>query len=88
LVVFLHLENFFIEGDSSIVITALQNPYLVMDWHFDHVICNIFSLIPASSIWKVEKLTEVQTSVLITFHIGPWLEFTLAVFPPYLPSLF
>jgi hypothetical protein len=31
LTVFLHLEKFVIKGDSPIVITALQNPSLVMD---------------------------------------------------------
>jgi hypothetical protein len=58
LAVSLHLEKFVIEGDSSIVILALQNPSLGMDWHLEHVICNILSLIPASSIWKARKANK------------------------------
>jgi hypothetical protein len=45
LAVSLHLDNFVIEGDSSTIITDLQNPSLIMDWHLDHVICNIFFLL-------------------------------------------
>jgi hypothetical protein len=54
----LHLGNFVIEGDSSIVITALQNPSIISDWQLDHVICDIFSLIPASSTWKARKVNR------------------------------
>jgi hypothetical protein len=58
LAVSLHLEKFVIEGDSSIVIIALQNPLIVMDWHIDHVICNIFSLFSASYILKARKVNK------------------------------
>jgi hypothetical protein len=32
----LNLDKFILEGDSSIVASALQNPTLVMDWHIKH----------------------------------------------------
>jgi hypothetical protein len=54
----LHFGNFVIKGDSSTVIYALQNPSIVLDWQLDHIICNIFSLIPASSTWKTRKVNR------------------------------
>ena len=55
LAVSLNLKNFVIEGDSASVITALQDPSLILDWQIDHIICNIFSLIPTSSTWNARK---------------------------------
>jgi hypothetical protein len=42
LAVSLNLENFVIEGNSATVITALQDPSLIIDWQLDHIIYNIF----------------------------------------------
>jgi hypothetical protein len=32
----LHLEKFILEGDSALVVLALQNPDLSVGWHIEH----------------------------------------------------
>ncbi|XP_059451120.1 lysM domain receptor-like kinase 10 [Corylus avellana] len=54
----MHLDNFILEGDSSIVISSLQHPSIVLDWHIDHVITDTISLIPASSLWETRKVNR------------------------------
>jgi hypothetical protein len=34
----LDLEKFILEGDSTLVVFALQNPALSVDWQFEHII--------------------------------------------------
>ena len=102
LAVSLNLDNFFIEGDSSTVITALQNPSLISDWQLDHIICNIFSLIPASSTWKARKANKSvnfcahyvanRATVRVVSNYIPFLSSPLPQFPfvvekIHLPSL-
>jgi hypothetical protein len=58
LTVSLNLAHFVLEGDSAIVITALQDPFIILDWQLDHIICNIFSLIRVSSTWKARKVNR------------------------------
>jgi hypothetical protein len=48
LAISLKLDMFILEGDSSIVVSALQNPSLIMDWHIEHVINDTISSFPAS----------------------------------------
>ena len=38
----LQLDKFILEGDSSIVVSALQNPSLSLDWHIEHIISDNF----------------------------------------------
>ena len=45
----LKLQNFTIEGDSRVVIMALQHPSIVQDWKIADIISHFISLIPASS---------------------------------------
>jgi hypothetical protein len=86
LAVSLNLENFVLEGDSVVVITVLQNPSFILDWHLDHIVCNIFFLLfQFLPLGRLEKLTEVQTSAPITWQIGPQLDLFLTTFPLYLP---
>ena len=50
LAVSLNLKNICIEGDSLLVVSALQHPTLSHDWQIDKVISNFFFLlVPASS---------------------------------------
>ena len=58
LAVSLNLDPFVLEGDSATVITALQDPSFILDWQLDHLICNIFTLIPVSSTWKARKVNR------------------------------
>jgi hypothetical protein len=55
LVASLHLKNFFLEGDSSIMVTALQTPSITVDWHIESIIANTLSLLPSSSCWEGKK---------------------------------
>jgi hypothetical protein len=34
----LHLDKFILEGDSALVVLALQIPTLSVDWHIEHII--------------------------------------------------
>ena len=34
----LHLDKFILEGDSALVVLALQNQALSVDWHIEHII--------------------------------------------------
>jgi hypothetical protein len=89
LAVSLSLSNFVLKGDSTTVITALQDPSIILDWQLDHIICNFFFFsFQPFPLRRLEKLTEVQTSAPITWQIGPRLDLFLTAFPPYLPPLF
>ena len=52
----LNLSKFSLEGDSSVVIEALNNPLISQDWHIDSVIVTTLSLLPASSCWVANKI--------------------------------
>jgi hypothetical protein len=54
----LKLDMFILEGDSSIVVSALQNPSLIMDWHIEHVINDTISSFSASSLWEARKINR------------------------------
>jgi hypothetical protein len=45
----LHLTNFSIEGDSLIVISALQFPAIIIDWQIEKLILDTLALLPPSS---------------------------------------
>jgi hypothetical protein len=67
----LQLKNFTLEGNSQIVISALNFPAITFDWHIEHVIASSLSLFPATPSWEARKLTEMQTSMPIMWYIGP-----------------
>jgi hypothetical protein len=52
----LQLQNFSLEGDSAVVVSALNNPSISLDWHIESVIANALSLIPVSSLWLATKI--------------------------------
>jgi hypothetical protein len=58
LAVSLNLDNFVLERESATVIIALQDPSIILDWQHDHIICNIFSLIPVYFTWKARKVSR------------------------------
>jgi hypothetical protein len=42
----LNLQKFSLEGDSLVVIAALNNPSITLDWHIESVIANTLSILP------------------------------------------
>jgi hypothetical protein len=58
----LNLSKFSLEGDSLVVIDALHNHLISLDWHIESIIASTLSLLPASTCWEARKITEVQTS--------------------------
>jgi hypothetical protein len=45
----LHLKWFILEGDSQVVILALQKPNVAQDWRISSTIYNIIDSIPTNS---------------------------------------
>jgi hypothetical protein len=54
----LKLDRVILEGDSSVVISSLQNPSCVLDWHIDLIIQDTISSFPASSLWEARKINR------------------------------
>jgi hypothetical protein len=51
-------DQVILEGDSSVVISSLQNPFCVLDWHIDLIIQDTISSFPASSLWEARKINR------------------------------
>jgi hypothetical protein len=45
----LNLSKFSLECDSLVVIDALNNPLISLDWHIEFIIASTLSLLPAST---------------------------------------
>ena len=43
-------DHYILEGDSEVVIHALQNPNSIRDWRISYIILDILDSIPTSSI--------------------------------------
>jgi hypothetical protein len=54
----LKIDKFILEGDSSLVVSALQNLTLVIDWHIENVINDTISSFAASSLWETKKINR------------------------------
>jgi hypothetical protein len=80
----LHLDQFILEGDSSIVFLSLQNPSLSIDWHIENVINETLSSFQVSSTWEARK---INGSVNFYVHYAAYRAAT-TVLPDYIPSLF
>jgi hypothetical protein len=52
------LNLFTIEGDSIIVILALNHPSMVQEWQFEHIISNSIYILHASPLWKARKVLQ------------------------------
>ncbi|XP_059460221.1 uncharacterized protein LOC132189495 [Corylus avellana] len=84
LIVSLHLKNFILEGDSSIVISSLQHLTIVLDWKIEHVISDTISLLPISSIWEARKVH--RSANFCALHVA--YRAAARVISNYIPSLF
>jgi hypothetical protein len=82
----LHQKNFSLEGDSTVVISALNNPSISLDWHIEFVIANALAMIPASSLWLATKIH--RSTNFCAHHVAFWaparvfLGCILTYFPP------
>jgi hypothetical protein len=47
----LNIKRFILEGDSQIVILALQQPNIAQDWWISSTIHKIIDYIPVDSLW-------------------------------------
>jgi len=54
----LHLDRFIIEGDSQIVILALQQPNIVQDWRITDIIQQTLDMFPPDLTWSVRKVNR------------------------------
>ena len=52
----LHLHKFILEGDSTLVVLALQNPALSKTWHIEHIIHDTLGSFLVSSLWEARKI--------------------------------
>jgi hypothetical protein len=87
----MHLSNFIIEGDSLIVITALQFPALIIDWHIEKLILATIALLPPSSKWEAKKIN--RSANFCAHHVAYWaaarvLLGYIPISPPSSPSAF
>jgi hypothetical protein len=54
----LHLDQFVIEGESQVVILALQHPTIVHDWLIIDIIQHTLDIIPYDSSWSARKVNR------------------------------
>jgi hypothetical protein len=52
----LSYNHFILEGDSEVVIHALNNPNSVRDWRISSIILDSIDSIPAASVWEAQKI--------------------------------
>jgi hypothetical protein len=70
LAVSLNLSNFVIEGDSLIVISALQFPAITSDWQIEKLTLDTLALLPPSSKWEAKKIH--RSANLCAHHVASW----------------
>jgi hypothetical protein len=58
----LHLNRFIIEGDSQVVILALQQPSIVQDWRITDIIHQTLDMFPPDSSWSARKVNRSANS--------------------------
>ena len=66
----LNLKKFSLEGDSLVVITALQNPSISLNWHLESVITNTLFLLSTSSLWEAKKIH--RSTNFCAHHVAYW----------------
>jgi hypothetical protein len=54
----LQLDHFILEGDSTIVISSLNEPALSLDWHIELVIHETLSNFQVSFLWEARKINR------------------------------
>ena len=54
----LYIDHFILEGDSKVVVSALQHPQISKDWHISNSISDILGSIPLASSWEGRKVNR------------------------------
>jgi hypothetical protein len=80
----LKLKNFSLEGDSSVVISALNNPSITFNWYIESAIANAMSMLPATSLLIAKKIH--QSANFCAHHVAFWA--TVRVFSGCIPIYF
>ncbi|XP_059450878.1 uncharacterized protein LOC132181647 [Corylus avellana] len=80
----LKLSSFSLEGDSSVIIDALQNPSITFDWHIQSVIANSLLLLKASPLWEAKKIH--RSANFCAHHVAYWA--AARVFSGCIPTYF
>jgi ribonuclease HI len=52
----IHMDHYIIEGDSEVVVHALQNPNNIRDWRISSSILDSLESIPSASFWEVRRV--------------------------------
>ena len=68
----LHLTDFSIEGDSVIVISALQFLAIIIDWQIEMLILDTLALLPPSSKWQAKKIN--RSANFYAHYVAFWAE--------------
>ena len=84
LAISLKLDNFSLEGNSSIVISSIQQPSIVLVWPLNSIISDIVSLIPASFLWNARKVNRSVN--FYAHHVANWA--TARVISDCIPTFF
>jgi hypothetical protein len=66
----LSFNHFILEGDSEVVIHALNNPNSVRDWRISSVILDCLDSIPDASVWEAKKIK--RSSNFCAHSIAHW----------------
>jgi hypothetical protein len=66
----LNLGHFILEGDSQVVISALQHPHIPQDWRISLVILETIDDIPTSISWNAIKVN--RSANFCTHHAARW----------------
>jgi ribonuclease HI len=84
----LSYNHFILEGDSEVVIHALNNPNSARDWRISSVILDCLDSIPDASVWEAKKIK--RSSNFCAHSIARWAaaRSILAAFPSLLSLLF
>jgi hypothetical protein len=81
LAISIHATSFILEGDSTTVTLALQNPLISKDWHIAATISQIHSLIPSTTSWSASYVNRSTNFCALMWQNEPQPDFFLAAFP-------
>ncbi|XP_062145395.1 uncharacterized protein LOC133852645 [Alnus glutinosa] len=65
-----HATSFILEGDSTTVTLALQNPLIKKDWRIAATVSMIHSLIPSTTSWSASSVN--RSANFCAHHVAKW----------------
>jgi hypothetical protein len=86
----LNIQRFILEGDSQIVILALQQPEIAQDWRISSTIHHTIDSIPADSFLTAQKVN--RSANFCTHYVAHWAAAkvtagSIPTYPPPIPSI-